>query len=182
MSKLTTEAFEALLSSLHPGNREAAAVRYEDLRKNLIRYLDRRRCSVAEDLADATLDRVARKVMTKTIPVLAEQSGIYFLRVARFIYLEYLREEARKPKSMPGTLSASDPEDERRTECLERCLAQLPDKDRRFFVEYYRAGADERKRMAASKDISPNAVRMRVHKILMRLQNCSRRCFEQGLK
>lgn len=183
MSNLTPQAFEALLSALRPGNREAAGIIYQDLRQGLAYYFERRKCSLADELADATLDRVALKVTIKTIPVLAKQPGVYCLRVARFIYLEFLKQEARKPRSMSlSSLTNSDPDDERRFECMERCLAQLPDKDRQFFLKYRQASAEGKMKMASEGGKTRNAVGLKAHKILKRLEECTRRCFEQSLK
>lgn len=180
MSKLTPEGFEALLLSLHPANREAAGVIYQHLRQSLIRYFERRKCSRADELADATLDRVGLKAMTTSLPVLAKQPGAYCMRVARFIYLEHVKHEALKPKSLPA--AESDPDGERRLECLEQCVAQLPNKDQQFFAQYHRASADERFAMAQAETKSLNALRVRAHKILGRLEDCCRQCLEQSLK
>jgi DNA-directed RNA polymerase specialized sigma24 family protein len=178
-SKLTGEAFERLLWSFHPGSREAAGEIYQHLRESLIRYFERRRCSLPDELADETLDRVAQKVMTKSIPVLAQQPGAYCRRVARFIYLEYLKKNAGPSKAMPPLLLDTDPDDTRRFECLERCLAELPARDRQFFLEYRQANATGKKEMAAQQGTTRNALSLRAHKILRRLEDCCRRCFER---
>src|SRR5262245_11300075 len=58
---LRSDQFEALLAQLGP-DREVAGARYEQLRRRLMAVFEYRRCAHAEELADETLDRVARKV------------------------------------------------------------------------------------------------------------------------
>lgn len=177
-SALTREAFDRLLSSLHPGSREAAGEMYQHLREGLIRYFERRRCTFPDALADQAFDRVALKLMTKLIPVLSETPGPYFRRVARFIHLEYLKKNVRVSKAIPIALMESDPDRERRFKCLERCLAELPEADRQFLLEYRNARATEKRELADSEGRSRNAVGLRAHKVLKKLKECSHRCFE----
>jgi|SRR5579871_3079327 len=127
-------ALDDLLNCLNPESREAAGQIYQHLRESLVRYFERRRCSVADVLADQTLDRVAAKAMEKSISISGKNPGGYCLRVARFIYLEYLRRETPKPGEA-GILSpvpAPDPDVELQHQCLDGCLEQLSDMDRIF--------------------------------------------------
>src|SRR5262245_15146027 len=58
---LRSEQFEALLKRLGP-DREAAGIRYEELRHRLLTVFEYRRCHDPEKLADQTLDIVARRL------------------------------------------------------------------------------------------------------------------------
>ena len=58
---LSQEAFDALLKWLD-SDREQAAMKYEDIRKRLIKIFTGRDCVEAEDLADETINRVVSKL------------------------------------------------------------------------------------------------------------------------
>src|SRR5262245_60780717 len=59
---LGPDQFEALLGRLGP-DRETAGREYEQLRHRLVTIFTYRRCPHPEELADETLDRVARKLL-----------------------------------------------------------------------------------------------------------------------
>jgi len=58
---LTQEAFDGLLASLGP-DRDSAADRYLEIRRNLVRLFEWRGCFTPEEYADETLNRCARKI------------------------------------------------------------------------------------------------------------------------
>src|SRR5687767_9506003 len=58
---LRPDDFEFLLERLD-ADREAAGQKYEGLRRKLIKFFEWNRCGPVEDLADETLDRVARRL------------------------------------------------------------------------------------------------------------------------
>ena len=58
---LSQEAFDALLKWLD-SDREQAAMKYEEIRKRLIKIFTGRDCVEAEDLADETINRVVSKL------------------------------------------------------------------------------------------------------------------------
>ena len=62
LTSLTPEGLAGLLSRLHPDPAEAAVL-YEQIRRRLIRMFAWRGCGQAEDLADETFDRVARRLL-----------------------------------------------------------------------------------------------------------------------
>jgi DNA-directed RNA polymerase specialized sigma24 family protein len=179
-STLTQEMFDNLLTSLHRGSRETAGEIYEQLRDSLIHYFERRRCSVPDTLADQALDRVAIKLMKNPIPLLSRNPGTYFLRVARFIYLEYVKKETTKAVRSTALfpVHSFDSDDQGQYECLQACLMELSDEDRRFFREYEMANARGKRNLAESQGISINAVTLRAFKIRRRLEACTRDCFE----
>ena len=57
---LTKESFDTLLAWLD-ANPDAAARKYEQIRTRLIKIFVCRGCLESEDLADETIDRVARR-------------------------------------------------------------------------------------------------------------------------
>src|SRR5688572_7932468 len=58
--------FESFLHRLDR-DRESAGRKYEDLRRKLIKFFEWNRCFPAEDLADETLDRVARRLVREDV-------------------------------------------------------------------------------------------------------------------
>src|SRR5262249_28736258 len=106
--KLTKEAFDLLLDWLD-ADREAAAQRYETIRRDLISFLDSRVGAKAEDLADETINLVIEKV-PKLIGSYTGDPKHYFFRVAHLKRLEYVRTLARRdggplPKDVPDARS-----------------------------------------------------------------------------
>jgi hypothetical protein len=89
---LTQEAFDKLLSWLHP-DREEAGRRYEDIRCKLIRYFLSRGLSEAEEFADETINRVAQKIDVITKEFTGDPV-YYFYGVARSVLRRFYKEAA----------------------------------------------------------------------------------------
>jgi DNA-directed RNA polymerase specialized sigma24 family protein len=122
---LTQDAFDALLASLGP-DREAAANRYLEIRRNLVRLFEWRGCLTPDEYADETMNRCAKKIGDGEE---IRDIATYAIGVARMLLREKFRdrqalplEEAPEPQAMPAE-TAGDPE--RRMGCLRRCLDQL---------------------------------------------------------
>src|SRR5947207_1069954 len=60
--ELTRESLGALLSQFD-SNPERAAEKYELMRSRLVTFFECRGCAAAFDLTDATVDRVARRIL-----------------------------------------------------------------------------------------------------------------------
>jgi hypothetical protein len=80
-------AFEQFLFWLGP-DPESAGKKYELIRDRLIMMFRARRCVFAEDLADTTFERVARKLTDLTTEYTGDPAR-YFYGVAKKVYLEY---------------------------------------------------------------------------------------------
>jgi DNA-directed RNA polymerase specialized sigma24 family protein len=91
--KLTQEALDKFLHWLDPDRAEAGK-KYELIRRHLIFILTRRGCLESEDLADETVNRVARRVMEGLAETYRADPTPYLITVARNLYLENL--EVRK--------------------------------------------------------------------------------------
>lgn len=166
--------FERLLGFLAP-NRDVAAERFVTVWRGLVKTFASRRCYEAEDLADETMFRVARK--TRTLKKFDGDFALYIYRVGRFIYREWLRRVNRVPPEPPPP----PPEpDEDALGCLDECLARLPPDDREIAVEYYRFEGRERinnrKGLAEKFGLSPNALRIRALKLRALLGECVAEC------
>jgi len=161
--------FDELLRWLDP-DPEMAAQKYESIRRKLIASFSYKRCVFAEDLADETFNRVARK-----LPRIKEDYCgnplSYFFGVARKIHLEqsHRTSSIRFPRRPP----AQDDLEEV-FERLDDCLRQLPTSDRELILNYFQADGREkiqnRKRLAEQLGIPTNLLRIRVHRIICRLR------------
>jgi DNA-directed RNA polymerase specialized sigma24 family protein len=182
---LTQEAFDGLLGWLDR-EPEAAGIKYEQIRRRLIKLFTCRGCVEADDLADETINRVTAKVAE----IVAKYSGdpaLYFYGVAQKVHLEYLRRKqpiqvADLGRAGHATTLRIDDDLQQEYECLERCMEQLPDANRRLVLEYYQeekaAKIDHRKGLATELGIGLNALRIRAHRIRLQLQECVKSCLQ----
>lgn len=189
---LDQTAFDRLLAWLDP-ERERAGRRYEDIRLRLIRIFSCRGCREAEDLADETINRVARR-LAEIIDTYTGDPALYFYGVAQKVYLEYLRKRPAPPPPPPRPAPPYPPpidkdaeerrERERRYECLERCMNQFPPETRALMLEYYREEKREkiehRKLLAKGLGIGVNALRIRVCRLRESLYRCVEACLAEG--
>ena len=177
-SVITQAAFDKMLSWLD-ADREQAGKRYEKIRRRLIEIFASRGCQEAEDLADETINRVARKSQDVAEGYVGDPA-YYFYAVAKKIILEYLR---AKPPAVVLPAPVSADEVEREHACLERCLEHLTEQDRELILHYYsevrRVKIDQRKGLAQRLGIAPNALRIRIHRIKLTLKHCVYECLGQ---
>ena len=181
---LTREAFNKLLAKLDE-DRERAGEKYQELRRNLIRFFEWRGCAFPEDNADEAINRVARKIDE------GEQIRDLFnysLGVGRMVLREMQRKQAKEDEAHnQSAQSKGDRDDsadlERRLECLRNCLANLTPEDRELIVEYYRGEKglkiENRKRLAARLKISLNTLRMRALRLRDDLEACVEKCLKK---
>lgn len=172
---LSQEVFDAFLDWLSV-DREQAGKKYEEIRRKLIKIFTCRGCTVAEDLADETINRVTRKVQEIKDTYVGDPAH-YFYGVAHNVHLEYLRKRAEAvPPPPPQPSDDIEPE----YECLEQCMQTLPPQNRELVLQYYqeekRAKIDHRRKLAQSLGIELNALRIRAHRIRASLQDCMRQC------
>jgi DNA-directed RNA polymerase specialized sigma24 family protein len=166
---LSGKAFDRLLLAFDP-DREAASHKYEALRRKLIDLFAWERSVSPEDLADETLNRLARRVSEGTdIPNLDR----YAYGIARLL----LQEEARAYRTRAAAmrdlhLVAGDTPDPAMLDRLRRCLADLPAASRELLERYY---AEDREQLARDQGISLNALRNRVLRLRRQLFDCVRR-------
>lgn len=181
---LTQEAFEKLLNSFST-DRDKAGAEYELTRRKLVRFFEWRAVESADERADETINRVARRIDEgQTI----ENLRSYFYGVARMVFMEALKERERTPVSLddaPQTLrdrASETSEPEARVVCLDQCLDALPAENRRLIVDYYqeerRAKIELRQELADRLNIPLNALRIRAHRIRNTLEQCINRCLE----
>lgn len=174
--EVTQEKFATFLAWLGP-EAERAGEEYERLRSRLGLFFGQRGCRFPEELADETINRVILKVGEERI----ENRMAYCYGVAKNVYRESLRRERRYAEFDEAALAAPAPEGpgvER--ECLDRCLAELPDESRELIVTYFSAEKIEKvelhRRMAERLKVTQEAMRMRIHRAKRELTACVREC------
>jgi DNA-directed RNA polymerase specialized sigma24 family protein len=185
---LSREGLDRLLALLDP-DRDQAGLKYEALRRKLVRFFEWRDCGPAEELADETLDRVSRKLLEGVELRLAPAAYVY--GVARNVAREALTRSARRPQPIPlggEAQHAPDPASvdpgaealENALGCLDRCLEALPTEMRRLVLLYHgRQGRGEPiARLLEALGIPPRALWVRMHRLRKRLEGCVRDCLE----
>ena len=174
--EITQEEFDRLLAWLNP-DRERAGEKYEWVRKRLIKTFVCRGSNRAEELADKTINRVARKLLEIEATYVGDPAH-YFVGVAAKIWLESIRREQAPAVGMPPAATTND--DDPRYAFLERCLEQLTDEDRDLVLSYYQgegqAKIEHRRILATRLGLGINALRIRVCRIRSELQDRIERC------
>lgn len=169
--------FDRLLTWLDP-NPDRAGELYESIRWRLIAVLAARGCRIPEELADETIDRVARRVSDIRDDYVGNPAA-YFLGVMNNVHHEYLKRPA-----LPQLVQMnSDAESkEQAFLCLDKCLAKLSPHAREIIQQYYsedkRAKINLRKRIAAAFGVSQGNLRLRALRIRAKLQTCIQQCLE----
>jgi DNA-directed RNA polymerase specialized sigma24 family protein len=172
-------AFDRLLTALH-ADRESAGTAYERLRERTAGLLRWWGAIDAEELADLTLDRVARK-LDEGATISEGSFGAYVRGVARMIFYE----SRRRPQIQPGDAAylapppSTDPD---LLNCLESCLGALDPDDRSTVLRYYADGklSEVRRQLAEDLGLTMTALRIRAHRLRVQLERCVVTCRERG--
>jgi DNA-directed RNA polymerase specialized sigma24 family protein len=186
---ITHESFDAVLSWLDE-DRDAAGAKYEQLRSSLIRILGWHGCFDAEGLADEVLDRVAEKV-DQLRPTYVGDPRAYFYAVANNVAREQ-RKQNKLRVSIDDSKVASaavvhhneltDPPS-LPVKCFSKCLAAMSDDKRRLLLDYYREQKrdkiNHRKVLATRLGLDITALRVRIHRLRLSLEQCIERCLRE---
>jgi RNA polymerase sigma factor (sigma-70 family) len=185
--------FGSLLARLDL-DRQLAWEAYEKLRKKLVTYFQRRGHPLdAEELAEETLDRIARNPEVGKI----ETVNAFALAVARNVRREAFRKTPPKvsieqSEDFPGRdenpehtiLTAID--SKHRLECFLQCMRRLAPKERSLILSYYPAENDDlearRQRLAESLRIDSAALRARLARGRQKLEQCCSECYRRPAK
>jgi DNA-directed RNA polymerase specialized sigma24 family protein len=179
--------FESLLERLD-ADREAAGQKYEGLRRRLIKFFEWNRCEPVEDLADETLDRVARRLARDDV----EDVIRFAWGVAQHVRQESerrMRREVAIP-DLPRGAQLRGPDDvegdllerlldERRARCFRACLRRLPRGQAELFVAYYQPCPDPsalRQQLSEAEGLSIRGLRVRINRLRQQLEDCVSRC------
>jgi DNA-directed RNA polymerase specialized sigma24 family protein len=194
--RFTKFAFNQLLEWLDDGI-ESHGNAYLEIHRRLVSYFDRRNRPSPHELADETLNRIAR-TLEKDGVIETRPPARYCYVVARFVLLEDIRRDQRVVRldeqsragawrtldgvvTEPGDAPAAQ---EQRLECLDSCLQKLTAAQRELVVEYYRGGQgqqiERRRDMAKRLGITMNALGIRVCRIRSALESCVEACGREG--
>jgi|SRR5215471_8616404 len=190
---ITQAGFDTLLACLD-SDPDSAGLKYEEIRQRLVSFFEWRGCSIPEELSDRTIDQVAKRLAAGE-QLRTSKPYVYFHGVALNILKEHWRtpdREMARLDGLPGSkMLAVDPaelaeqetehsEKERRLECLDRCLGNLPQGSLDLVAGYHRGekGKDKvyRVQMAQALKIPLNALRIRVYRIRAALETCINDC------
>jgi DNA-directed RNA polymerase specialized sigma24 family protein len=157
---------------------------YVVMHRRLASFFARKGCRTAEDLADETLTRVARR-LHEAGEIIDVAPAQYCYIVARFVFLEHLRSPELHDVPVGPNVADRPPVVEvegrdRLLTCLDDCLGALDGKDRGLILDYY-AGArtnriGNRRHLALKLGLSPNAMSIRACRLRERLRACVSRC------
>ena len=176
--------FDKLLAWIGRPGQEPGEV-YEDIRARLMKMFYARGCRDAEELTDETIERVTHKV-DFLIRSYDGNPRYYFYGVAKNVFREYTRQP--KLSDLPIHLTQDQDNDhewlEKRDRCLMEGLAKLSEEDRNFILQYYQGEKAEkianRQRMMLEHELSPQAIRVKAHRIRVRLLGYFQLCCEPG--
>jgi DNA-directed RNA polymerase specialized sigma24 family protein len=181
---LTEIAFDKLLERFS-SNRDEAGIQYELARRKVVRFFEWRLVETAEECADETMNRVARRIDEGQN---IDKLMAYIFGVARIIFKEVINERKQAPIALddaPAALSVRTPEvvePDVRQICFDRCLEKLEAENRDLILDYYegtgRAKIDNRQKLADKLRIPLNALRIRVHRTKNTLEDCIAECLE----
>lgn len=177
----TKEQFDELLKWLD-SDRDHAARRYEEIRRNLIRVFLTRGCTDVEELADDTINRVTQKMPGLGVSYVGPPES-YFHGVAKNVIREHLRKRGRN--NPPPLETPSRQELEIFLQCLDECLAKLPRKSSQLILQYYeaerRAKIDLHKKLSSMLGVRQTALRARVHRVRAKLRDCILDCLPRKI-
>jgi DNA-directed RNA polymerase specialized sigma24 family protein len=181
---LTQSAFRRLLYWLDEGM-DSNGQGYLLMWQRLVIFFDRKNCLSPKELADETLNRVARRLEEEG-NIKIDTPAHYCSIVAGFVLHEYQRRSPQMILSESLTTTQDSAEEkeaqELRSKCLEKCMVNIPAEDRELIRGYYigeqRSKIDNRKIMAKKLEITVNALGLRASRIRKKLRLCMRKCLD----
>lgn len=188
-SLLTKEDFDSLLYWFSP-NRDEAGLKYEEIRNGLIRFFHYKGCSEAENLADETINRVAKK-----LSVLNTDNNYkhltYFYGFASKIYLEYKNKVEKKEVEFENNVHLKEPLSEvsdnlleGKHKCLESCISKLSAEDKHLIIQYFTKDKSEkfehRRKLAESLNLSMGNLHVKVYRLKGVLKKCIEKCVDSS--
>jgi DNA-directed RNA polymerase specialized sigma24 family protein len=186
---IDAEAFKSLLVWLDCG-KDSDGQRYLEIRGRLVSFFDRKNSLNPDDLADETLNRVARRLSEEEIESETPEKFCYI--TAKFVFLESLRTKEKSNISIDEItenklLSKNFDEKvvkEKMLDCLEHCTESLEITKREIIFGYYygeeRIKIENRKNLATKLGFSINALSIRACRIREKLHICVVKCVEKN--
>ncbi|MCI0485006.1 MAG: hypothetical protein L0229_00120 [Blastocatellia bacterium] len=151
--------------------------RYRQLRLKLIKFFTWRRCQDADNLADETISRVVKNILAGEV-VRADNPYSYVYGIAKYVFMEYLRDKKKRQEIVDNFPDARPPVEEDVRDCRLQCLQKLPLDKRQLLEEYY-SNESSREELADMHHITLNALRLQIHRIKNDLKICYRDCIKR---
>ena len=186
---INSDAFQRLLEWLDNG-KNSDGNRYVEIRKRLVSFFKRKDCLNPDELADETLNRVARRLSEES-KIESETPADFCYITAKFIFLESLRNKDKQnipldeitENKLFSPVSDEQIVKEKKLNCLEKCVENLESSNREIICGYYygeeRIKIENRRALAKRFDISTNALSVRACRIREKLQDCMGKCLEK---
>jgi DNA-directed RNA polymerase specialized sigma24 family protein len=190
---LTAEAFSDLLSSFD-GDQEKASLIYEDIRKRLVRQFRANQSLIAEEQADEVFNRIARKISEEKFILDKRNPYPYFHQTARYVLLEYQRQNRRKILGIDDLNTSDEPaynpleafekaNEKMQTElglnALRQCRQSLKSQEVEVLDSYNAAVGKDKKllhqRLAADLGKSQNALKITINRTRKKLVECAKK-------
>jgi len=184
---LDKAALDAFLSFLDT-NRWRAGETYEKLRQRLLTFFRGRGCWNSEELVDETMDRLIRKCGETEVRDL----GSFSLAIARRVAAEGFKnakratpiDEVGEPVQPPSIDPETKQEKERRLRCLDECMEQLGPDDHELVERWYiydkSEKAEDKRRLAESRGVSLETLRVQAHRARQRLRKLVEGCLAES--
>lgn len=168
-------------------DRNEAGIKYENLRRRLIKFFEWRNCEIPEELSDTVFDRILRKISEGEE---IQNVTAYSATIAQFVFKEYLRSNERQnqliedaPEIQNIKANEQNLEDERssrRLACFDKCLKEFSEENRKFIIAYYDTDEptmiNSRKRLAEEMNSSLNTLRIKACRLKAKLEDCTVNC------
>ena len=170
-----------LIAFLAPDPDRAAEL-YLVMHAKLVTFFEHRNSPDPVQHADEVFDRVSRKISEGV--EISNPMG-YCYGVARMLQKELYKEVERNREAFDGFYaergSSEGGEEENLTaSCLDKCLGQMPEDERKRLLEYYEGSAgariERRKKMAKLLNVTLNGLRIDIFRSRMKLQQCTSEC------
>jgi RNA polymerase sigma-70 factor (ECF subfamily) len=172
-------AANAALVNLLGHDDERAAIRYAALFRKLVKFFEWRCCPDPEELADEAMWRGLSNI-AEGAPVSADDPSPYFYGIAKNLLKEQWKAERRAPR-LPfedyAPLVPAPPEAIDTRIYVEQLLAHLDPADRDLVVRYH---TEDRRALREELGLTEGTLRVRVHRIKMRLLALSGRLPRHG--
>lgn len=181
---LSASAWARLLERLGP-DPDRAGLGYEALRQRLVSFFAWRGARAPEECADECFDRLASRLEQGA---LIQDVPRFALGIARLVLLErWRRPDVGAPLGAEVELerlpAPPSPDQELLHDCLEGCLARLPDESRDLILRYYvgqgRTRIDRRRGLARELAVSESALRNRAQRVRDQLERCITACLSR---
>jgi DNA-directed RNA polymerase specialized sigma24 family protein len=190
----TESGLQILLHRLGPDS-STAGQEYEKLRARLRKLFEINRCSDSDGMVDRVFERVEKKLedIQRNPEENEEVRNIFgfVTGVARNVLREHWVSREIKTGEIETDIQdqrveqdeAEREREEKRLECLEVCLSDIPQKTRRQLLDYHsgqgREGINRRKQIAEEENISLENLRVKMLRVRRDMEKCILQCLRQ---